>query len=75
MKDAAQDNAAALRQHVMSTYNSLRLGIAIIGAALPILLWLGETYFGSGQLLWSMSAYYRFRMRGRIAAAPFLRRC
>lgn len=54
---AAEDNAARLQEHMRRTYLNVRYGIAIIGAALPLLLWIG-----SQRLLGSMSAYYYTRM-------------
>src|SRR2546430_1451707 len=50
---AAEDNAATLREHMRRTYLNVRYGIGIIGAALPLLLWIGVR-----RLLASMSAYY-----------------
>lgn len=51
-------NEDELQQHVASTYVSLRLGIGVIGAALPLLLWLGGAIGDAGPLRPSMSAYY-----------------
>jgi hypothetical protein len=50
---AAEDNAATLQEHMRLTYLNVRYGIGIIGAALPLLLWIGAR-----RLLHSMSAYY-----------------
>lgn len=56
MADAA-NSTTALQKHFESTYHSLRIGIALIGIVLPLLLWLGG--FMSGvELQGSMSAYY-----------------
>src|SRR5688572_10134890 len=60
---ADEDNAATLQQHMASTYLNLRIGIAVIGAALPLLLWLGGAAGGEQHLLGSMSAYYYTHMR------------
>ena len=48
---AAEDNAATLREHMRRTYLNVRYGIGIIGAALPLLPWIGAR-----RLLASMSA-------------------
>jgi len=60
---AVEDNAVMLREHMASTYMNLRLGIALIGAALPLLLWIGGFLGGEKSLLGSMSAYYYSHMR------------
>lgn len=65
----AQDNAATLRQHMTSTYTNLRIGIAIIGAALPILLWPFGALIGASDLLASMSAYYHTDLRDIFVGA------
>lgn len=50
-------NNKELQQHILSTYNSLRLGMGIIAAATPIVIVLWALIFGVG---WqdSISAYY-----------------
>jgi hypothetical protein len=57
MKDADRD-PGALQRHMAGTYFSLRLGIAVIGTALPVLLWLGGRFLDHASLRGSMSAYY-----------------
>lgn len=47
-----------LREHMIGTYNSLRLGIAIIAGALPVVLLLGGWMLDHESLRASMSAYY-----------------
>lgn len=54
----AEDDASTLRRHITRTYLSLRIGIGVIGIALPILLWLGGRIFDHEPLRESMSAYY-----------------
>jgi hypothetical protein len=52
-----------LQKHITGTYTSLRWGVAIIGAALPLLLWIGGMVVLGQPLLDSMSAYYHSGMR------------
>lgn len=52
-----------LQKHITGTYTSLRWGVAIIGAALPVLLWIGGLVVLNQPLLDSMSAYYHSGMR------------
>jgi hypothetical protein len=66
---AAEDNAATLQEHMTRTYLNLRLGIAIIGAALPLLLWIGGAITEHKALLDSMSAYYYTPMRDTFVGA------
>jgi hypothetical protein len=50
--------ADKLQGHIAGTYASLRIGVGVVGAALPVALWLGG-WIGDGQSLRaSMSAYY-----------------
>ncbi len=46
-----------LQQHVFASYRSLRVGMAIMGIAFPLVLWLGGKFQGM-PLQASMSAYY-----------------
>ena len=55
---AAETDASRLQAHIASTYVNLRLGIGIIGAVLPWLLWLGGRIRDREPLRSSMSAYY-----------------
>lgn len=48
----------ALREHVLNTYVSLRLGIAIAGILLPVILWIGGKFYADLCLQDSMRAYY-----------------
>ncbi|HVS30108.1 MAG TPA: hypothetical protein VMS98_01520 [Thermoanaerobaculia bacterium] len=66
---AVEENAASLQEHMAQTYVNLRIGIAIIAIALPILLWAGGLVLGSGGLLESMSAYYHSVMRDTFVGA------
>lgn len=52
-----------LRKHITSTYFTLRVGIAVIALALPLLLWLGGLLWLGLPLKDSMSAYYHSGMR------------
>ncbi len=54
----AQRGVDQLRQHVTGTYLNVRFGIVMIGAALPVALWLGGRIFDDESLRASMSAYY-----------------
>jgi hypothetical protein len=61
-----------LQKHVLATYFSLRLGITIVAALLPIVLWGGEAIL-SGDLVLkgSMSAYYHSRVGDVFVGALF----
>ncbi|HEX2207545.1 MAG TPA: hypothetical protein VHG93_07665 [Longimicrobium sp.] len=52
-----------LRKHVTATYFTLRTGIAVIAAFLPLVLWLGGLIRFRLPLQSSMSAYYNTDMR------------
>lgn len=52
-----------LRKHVTATYLTLRTGIAVIAAILPLALWLGGAIRFGLPLETSMSAYYNTGMR------------
>lgn len=52
-----------LQRHIAGTYVGLRIGIAVIGAALPLLLWVGGVLREHLALKASMSAYYYTAMR------------
>ena len=47
-----------LSQHITATYKALRLGVAVIAFAFPLLLWIGGYLFAGLSLEGSMSAYY-----------------
>ena len=68
---AESDDAETLRDHMNGTYFSLRMGMGIVGALLPWVLWLGATE----RLQGSMSAYYYTSMRdvfvGSLVAIGF----
>jgi hypothetical protein len=51
-----------LQQHMVGTYHALRLGIGIVGFALPFLLWFGGSLAGVVPQT-SMSMYYHTAMR------------
>lgn len=59
---AAEAEAESLQKHMLGSYVSLRKSIAVIGAALPLLLWLGDYALDRSALRASMSAYYYSRM-------------
>ncbi len=50
--------ADKLQGHIAGTYASLRIGVGVVGVALPVLLWLGGWIGDSEPLRSSMSAYY-----------------
>lgn len=54
-----------LRRNVFATYMNLRIGIAIIGAALPFALGVGGKLYADLPLQDSMSAYYHAAEAGR----------
>ena len=58
-----------LQRHMARTYFALRVGIAVIGAALPVVLWLGGLIGETEPLLDSMSAYYYSGMRDVFVGA------
>lgn len=58
MKKPAEALASTLQEHMIGTYLNLRVGIGIIGAALPAVLWLGGWLLDHEALRSSMSAYY-----------------
>jgi hypothetical protein len=47
-----------LRQHVLGTYFGLRIGIAVVGIALPLVVWIVGYFYGHLCLQRSISAYY-----------------
>jgi hypothetical protein len=54
----AMTTSDKLRENILSTYFSLRLGIILLSAGLPILLYVGGRLSGIDRLADSMSAYY-----------------
>lgn len=67
----AGDKAAPddLGRHIESTYHGLRIGILVIGALLPLLLWVGGSGAHGVPLRASMSAYYYTGMRDVFVGA------
>lgn len=55
---ATPASVGALQDHLKGTYLSVRIGTAVVGAALPLLLWIGGALLDSDPLRGSMSAYY-----------------
>ena len=47
-----------LEKHILSTYFSLRIGIAVIAIAFPLVLWIGGYLYAGLHLQSSMSDYY-----------------
>jgi hypothetical protein len=64
-----EESSAKLQRHIESTYLSLRVGIAVIGATLPLTLWLGGLAADGLSLRGSMSAYYYTGMRNVFVGA------
>lgn len=56
-------NPEQLQTHVLDTYLTLRRGIVIISALLPLVLWLGGMWILGLPLKDSMSSYYHSGMR------------
>jgi hypothetical protein len=54
-----------LEEHVLATYFTLRVGIAVIAALFPLLLWLGGRLYAGLPLQESMSAYYHAANDGK----------
>jgi hypothetical protein len=48
----------ALQAHILGTYFTLRWGIVVLSAALPLILYIGGHFFGHFPLEPSLSAYY-----------------
>jgi hypothetical protein len=51
-------DAGELQRHMAGTYFALRIGMGVLAAALPLLLWLGGRFIDREPLRCSMSAYY-----------------
>jgi hypothetical protein len=51
-------DAGQLQKHIAATYFALRMGMGVLAAALPPLLWLGGHFADGEPLRASMSAYY-----------------
>ena len=60
-----------LQKHITGTYTTLRLGVAVIGIALPLLLWIGGLIVLDVPLRDSMSAYYHTGMRNVLVGLLF----
>ncbi len=58
------------RQHILDTYFSTRIGIAIIGILFPVILWLVGLRLGI-ELQGSISAYYHTPMRDVFVGSLF----
>ena len=58
------------RQHILDTYFSTRIGIAIIGILFPLILWLVGLRLGV-ELQGSISAYYHTPMRNVFVGSLF----
>lgn len=54
-----------LDKHVLGTYLSLRIGVAVIAVCFPFLLWIGGRIYVGLPLQDSMSAYYHATVDGR----------
>lgn len=57
LRNATLD-AGELQRHMTGTYFSLRIGMGVIAALLPLVLWLGGRFADAEPLRCSMSAYY-----------------
>jgi hypothetical protein len=66
---AVENDPETLRDHMTQTYTNLRVGIGVISAALPLLLWAGGLLTGIDGLLPSMSHYYYSAMRDIFVGA------
>ncbi len=66
---AVENDPESLRDHMTQTYVNLRVGIGVIGAVLPLLLWIGGKLSGVSGLLQSMSHYYYSDMRDIFVGA------
>jgi len=66
--ETVEDHLATLREHMTRTYLNLRIGIALIGGFLPVVLWAGGALTGQ-TLLSSMSAYYNTSLRDLFVGA------
>jgi hypothetical protein len=66
-----EDDPSTLRRHFTGTYFRLRVGIAAIGVALPIVLWVGRAYLDGEVwvLLGSISIYYHTGIRDVFVGA------
>jgi hypothetical protein len=60
-----------LWRHVTGSYHTLRLGMGIVGVALPLVLWWGGWLIFSTELKASMSAYYWTSMRNVFVGLLF----
>jgi uncharacterized membrane protein len=64
-------STGVLQKHMLGTYRSLSRSIAVIGIALPVLLWVGDLVLDHTALRESMSAYYYSGMRNVFVGALF----
>lgn len=67
----SEDSSEQLRRHFEATYLRLRVGVAVIGAALPVALWVGALLLEGSSLQSSMSAYYYTGMRDVFVGSLF----
>lgn len=63
-------NLETFRQHILATYFSSRVGIAIVGILFPLILWLVGLKLGV-ELQGSISAYYHTPMRDVFVGSLF----
>jgi len=58
-------NTAMLEKHILGTYFTLRIGIAVVAILFPLILWIGGYFYAGLQLQDSMSAYYHAATDGK----------
>ncbi|HJQ35670.1 MAG TPA: hypothetical protein VKB93_00895 [Thermoanaerobaculia bacterium] len=66
---AVENNPETLQEHMTQTYVNLRVGIGVIAAVLPLLLFAGGRLTGIPGLLQSMSHYYYSDIRDIFVGA------
>lgn len=64
-------NRNHLKKHIYASYFSLRIGMAIIGIVLPVLVWLVAKQIEGLDLLGSISAYYHTASRDVFVGSLF----
>lgn len=67
----SEASSEKLRRHIESTYLRQRVGVAAIGVALPVVLWVGAMLLEGASLQSSLSAYYYTSMRDVFVGALF----
>lgn len=55
---ALQQEPERLQKNILSTYLTLRIGIAVVGIALPLILWIAGNWYAHLPLQSQISAYY-----------------